>query len=58
MLAALRGCLVAGPVLIGIDDVQWLDEASLEALTFALRRLPGGLVLALASDWADPARRP
>ena len=42
VLAALRGCLSEGPVLVAIDDVQWLDEASLEALTFALRRVPSG----------------
>ena len=58
VLAALRGCLADGPVLIGIDDVQWLDEASLEALTFALRRLPGGplslMVAARTEAVADP----
>ena len=58
VLAALRGCLAAGPVLIGIDDVQWLDEASLEALTFALRRLPAGplslMMAARTEAVADP----
>ena len=28
-----------GRVLVAIDDVQWLDDASAEALAFALRRL-------------------
>jgi predicted ATPase len=58
VLAVLRGCLAAGPVLIGIDDVQWLDEASLEALTFALRRLPDGplslMMAARTEAVADP----
>ena len=58
VLAALRGCLAEGPVLIAIDDVQWADEASREALTFALRRVPGGplslLVAARAGAAADP----
>ena len=43
---------------MAIDDVQWLDEASLEALTFALRRVAGGplslLVAARAEAAADP----
>jgi DNA-binding CsgD family transcriptional regulator len=58
VLAALRGCLSDGPVLIAIDDVQWLDQASLEALAFALRRIPVGplslLVAARAEAAADP----
>jgi DNA-binding CsgD family transcriptional regulator len=58
VLAALRGCLSEGPVLVAIDDVQWLDEASLEALTFALRRVPGGplslLIAARTEAAADP----
>src|SRR5271165_2678577 len=58
VLAALRGCLAEGPVLVAIDDVQWLDEASLAALTFALRRIPAGplslLVAARTEAAADP----
>ena len=58
VLAALRGCLAEGPVMVAIDDIQWLDEASLEALTFALRRVPGGplsvLVAARTEAAADP----
>jgi DNA-binding CsgD family transcriptional regulator len=29
-----------GPILLAIDDVQWLDASSANALAFALRRLP------------------
>jgi AAA ATPase domain len=58
VLAALRGCLAEGPVMVAVDDVQWLDEASLEALTFALRRISGGplslLVAARTETAADP----
>jgi DNA-binding CsgD family transcriptional regulator len=58
LLAALRGCLSQHPVLVAIDDVQWLDEASREALTFALRRVPSGplslLVAARSEGAADP----
>jgi DNA-binding CsgD family transcriptional regulator len=40
--AAVRTSLEAlgGPVLVAIDDVQWLDAASAAALAFALRRSP------------------
>jgi DNA-binding NarL/FixJ family response regulator len=31
-----------GPVLVAVDDAQWLDPASATALGFALRRLAGG----------------
>lgn len=47
---ALRGALAAvAPVLLAIDDVQWLDALSAEALGFAARRLveaPVGFLLA------------
>src|SRR4029453_5956970 len=35
------------PMLVAVDDVQWLDPSSSSALAFALRRLPAspGLVL-------------
>ncbi|MDA0172621.1 LuxR family transcriptional regulator [Solirubrobacter taibaiensis] len=46
---ALRGALAtAAPVLVAIDDVQWLDTPSAEALAYAARRLvdaPVGLLL-------------
>jgi DNA-binding CsgD family transcriptional regulator len=58
VLAALRACVSESPVLAAIDDVQWLDQASREALAFALRRVPGGplslLVAARSEAAADP----
>jgi len=48
-LNALRETAAAGPVLIALDDVQWLDRSTASALAFALRRLesePIGLLLA------------
>jgi DNA-binding NarL/FixJ family response regulator len=58
VLTALRAALSEGPTLIAIDDVQWLDEASRDALAFALRRLSIGplslLVAARAEAAVDP----
>ena len=41
VLETLRRLGGAGPVLLVIDDVQWLDEPSAQVLAFALRRLDG-----------------
>lgn len=45
----------AMPVVIAIDDAQWLDRSSRRAVEFTVRRLPGrvGVVLASRAD-ADP----
>jgi DNA-binding CsgD family transcriptional regulator len=48
-LNALRGISRDGPVLVAVDDVQWLDSPSVLALGFAIRRLgtePVGVLLA------------
>ena len=37
VLSALRATAANSPVLIAIDDVHWLDQASLDTLTFAMR---------------------
>ncbi len=37
----------AGPVLLVVDDAQWADRPSLQALVFALRRLQADRVLTL-----------
>lgn len=53
---ALVGILTAlaaeQPVLVAVDDVQWLDPASERALVFAARRLPSriGLLLTLRGE--------
>ena len=47
-LNALRGLARADPVLIAVDDIQWLDSPSALALAFAIRRLrdePIGVLL-------------
>lgn len=37
----LRALATEAPLIVAIDDLQWLDPASAEALTFATRRLHG-----------------
>jgi hypothetical protein len=51
--------LLAGqaPLLIAIDDAQWLDAASAGALAFALRRLDG-VRLGLLATWRATDGRP
>lgn len=39
LAALLRSLAEAGPAVIVIDDLQWLDQASASALTFAVRHL-------------------
>ena len=39
VLNALRAMARTSPLLVALDDVQWLDEPSTEALAFAARRL-------------------
>jgi DNA-binding CsgD family transcriptional regulator len=50
------------PLLIAVDDAQWLDPASSSTLTFALRRLASSPVLLLLAwrlvDATQPLERP
>lgn len=39
VLGVLRALARASPLLLAVDDVQWLDTSSRNALSFALRRL-------------------
>jgi DNA-binding NarL/FixJ family response regulator len=49
-LAALLGVVAeGGPLLLAVDDAQWLDPASARSLAFALRRLGDRPVAALAA---------
>lgn len=55
--SALQVLAELGPVVVAIDDLQWLDASSGRALAFALRRIAGHDVrLLLARRAADPAR--
>ncbi len=52
---ALRRVLEAGPVLIAVDDAQWLDAATARALRYVLRRLESEPVGVLTTQRADAA---
>ena len=39
VLGVLRALARSGPLLLAVDDVQWLDISSRSVLSFALRRL-------------------
>jgi hypothetical protein len=62
-LAAVRALAADGPLLLGIDDVQWLDPPSARVLQFVLRRLesePVGTIAArrAGAEHADPLELP
>jgi tetratricopeptide (TPR) repeat protein len=57
-LASVLTALAAErPVLVAVDDVQWIDPASARALEFAARRLPSqeGLLVTLRTEGGDEA---
>ncbi len=46
-----------GPTLIAVDDVQWLDWSTSQALAFALRRLEGPVKVLLARRVGEGIRQ-
>jgi DNA-binding CsgD family transcriptional regulator len=56
LLEVVGGQQTAGPVAIVVDDLQWADRRSVEALTFLLRRLSVDPVLAVVV-YRGPAGR-
>jgi DNA-binding CsgD family transcriptional regulator len=54
LLSALEVLSSSRPLVIAVDDVQWLDSASARALTFVLRRLREEPVGLLASERVKP----
>ena len=56
VLGVLRALAASGPVVIALDDLQWLDRPSASTLEFAARRLRGepiGFVLSCRGAEAD-----
>jgi DNA-binding CsgD family transcriptional regulator len=49
-LSALRALAARGPLVVAIDDLQWVDSSSAAALRFALRRLRDRPVLVAATS--------
>ena len=58
LTALLEAVAEDGPMLVAIDDAQWLDPASARALAFALRRLGGRQVAVLAAIRTESAGGP
>jgi DNA-binding CsgD family transcriptional regulator len=57
LLNAIRALSEARPLLVAVDDVQWLDTASAAALAYAARRLRGehvGVLLSRRSGLDSP----
>lgn len=48
-LGALRGIAATTPLLVAIDDLQWIDAASAAVVRFALRRLRGEPIVVVAT---------
>ncbi|HTD78122.1 MAG TPA: LuxR family transcriptional regulator, partial [Chloroflexota bacterium] len=53
-LTVLKRLAAQSPVLVAIDDLQWLDGSSAAAIAFTARRLPEGVVW-LCTARSDPA---
>jgi DNA-binding CsgD family transcriptional regulator len=56
--SALEVVAADGPVVLAVDDVQWLDSSSAGALAFALRRLREEPVLLLIARRLDDGAEP
>jgi DNA-binding CsgD family transcriptional regulator len=57
LLTALRALAVEAPLVVAVDDVQWLDAASAAGLAYAARRLrpePVGVLLSRRSGLESP----
>jgi DNA-binding CsgD family transcriptional regulator len=45
LLGVLRDATARGPVLLAVDDLHWLDQPSLDAVRYTVRRCPGPLAV-------------
>jgi DNA-binding CsgD family transcriptional regulator len=58
LLSTVRALAEERPVLVALDDAQWLDASSAEVLTFMLRRLDVEPVAVLATVRGRPVEVP
>jgi DNA-binding CsgD family transcriptional regulator len=58
LLSVVRALAEERPVLVALDDAQWLDASSAEVLTFMLRRLDTERVAVLATVRGRPVEVP
>jgi len=56
-VAVLDRLAAQGPVVIAIDDLQWLDTSSANVVSFAARRLPTGAALLCTTRTQETAAR-
>ncbi|UMB69212.1 helix-turn-helix transcriptional regulator [Mycobacterium paraterrae] len=54
VLAVIQRCSTHAPILVSIDDAQWLDASSRAAISFVARRLAGPVGMALSFRTGDP----
>jgi DNA-binding NarL/FixJ family response regulator len=54
LLALLRQLSVEAPVVLAVDDVQWLDEPSRAAFAYAIRRMREAPAAILAAERVEP----
>ena len=58
LVSVVRALAREGPLLVALDDVQWVDASSAEVLRFMLRRLEGQPVGVLATVRGRPVEAP
>ena len=58
LVSAVHALVQERPLLVALDDVQWVDASSAEMLGFMLRRLDGQPVAVLATVRGRPVQAP
>ncbi len=58
VLDVLRALTAAGPVLLVLDGLQWLDEPTAEVLAFVVRRIEGLDVRVVAAERVPDGEQP
>ena len=56
LLGVLRSIAASAPLVLAVDDIQWLDPSSARALEFAVRRLVEEPVCVIATQRAGEGR--